>query len=715
MASLSILQWNARGLLAHCRELKQAVLSHQYDVVCVQESWLKDGRSYEIRGYETFQKDRTGAQKAQGGVAMFVKRSLKYSVIDRDLPLEAQSIRLSTEAGHVTVTNVYWPQAGNVEQCDRDLEAMSHLFVDGDSIVVGDFNAKNPAWGSPCSDRRGRALLRLVSECDYVVLNDGRPTRLDEHRGSMSHIDLTFSSKSLASKCTWNVINNSMGSDHCPIRVGVNDRLVRDMSCVPKWKLQKADWAAFVTKCDENANLKSTFDDDVDRFCKNVTDAIVQAAEASIPQTGCRVGKRTKPLPYWSADIKSAIYERNRAKNKWRRTRLLDDGIEYRRLKAAAQRLIRDAAKQHWQDYCATLSGQTRLATVWGMARKMNGARCSPSSSALTVNGTVYDRDADKAELLAQRFAEISSSANYSPEFRSHKSDIESNNAELFANDGPDTTMSGRLNAEFSQQELHDALAEAKRKSSPGEDRVTYEFLQKLPPTGRVALLKLFNSVWRKGQMPKSWLHAIVVPILKVGKDPRSIDSYRPISLTSSMCKLMERMVTSRLRWYLERHRLLSDEQSGFRRNRSTMDHVVRLHDAIVRQTRNRGFVLAVFLDFERAFDMVWRKGLMIKLKRLGINGRMFDWIDAFLNDRTFQVRVGTQLSKIHTLENGTAQGANFSPLAFISMIDDLTDSLENVESSLFADDSMIYKGGRTLTGIDQIGAERTRCDSQLV
>jgi hypothetical protein len=77
---------------------------------------------------------------------MFVKRSLKYSVFDRDLPLEAQSIRLSIQAGHVTVTNVYWPQNGCVEQCDRDLEVMSHLFDDNDSIVVGDFNAKNPPW-----------------------------------------------------------------------------------------------------------------------------------------------------------------------------------------------------------------------------------------------------------------------------------------------------------------------------------------------------------------------------------------------------------------------------------------------------------------------------------------------------------------------------------------------------------------------------------------
>jgi exonuclease III len=89
MAAVTILQWNARGLHAHCREFKQTVLSHQYDVVCVQETWLREGRSYEIRGYETFKKDRppvAGKARGSGGVAMFVKKSLKYSVIDRDLP-----------------------------------------------------------------------------------------------------------------------------------------------------------------------------------------------------------------------------------------------------------------------------------------------------------------------------------------------------------------------------------------------------------------------------------------------------------------------------------------------------------------------------------------------------------------------------------------------------------------------------------------------------
>jgi hypothetical protein len=172
---------------------------------------------------------------------MFIKRSLKYSVIDRDLPLEAQSIRLSTEAGCVVISNVYWPPSDGAEKRENELEAMSRLFEDGDSIVVGDFNAKSPVWGSPCSDERGRALMGLISDSEFVVLNDGSPTRVDDRSGSMSHIDLAFASRSVAPKCSWSVTNNAMGSDHYPIRIGVNKRLVRDSASIPKWKLQKPE------------------------------------------------------------------------------------------------------------------------------------------------------------------------------------------------------------------------------------------------------------------------------------------------------------------------------------------------------------------------------------------------------------------------------------------------------------------------------------------
>lgn len=158
------------------------------------------------------------------------------------------------------------------------------------------------------------------------------------------------------------------------------------------------------------------------------------------------------------------------------------------------------------------------------------------------------------------------------------------------------------------------------------------------------------------------WKHAIILPVLKTGKDPQKAASYRPISLTSTVSKLMERPVADRLMWYLEKHNLLNNSQSGFRRGRSTVDHIIRLQDEINKHINNKSHVLAVFVDFEKAFDMVWRTGLLIKLKGFGINGRMLQWIANFIGDRTIQVRVGTTLSNIYTVENGTAQGSMISP-----------------------------------------------------
>jgi len=145
----------------------------------------------------------------------------------------------------------------------------------------------------------------------------------------------------------------------------------------------------------------------------------------------------------------------------------------------------------------------------------------------------------------------------------------------------------------------------------------------------------------------------------------------------------MERLVTARLMWYLEKHNMLNSSQSGFRKGHSTTDHIIRLQDEIKhinnKHINNKSHVLAVFIDFEKAFDMVWRSGLLIKLKRFGINGHMFNWIADFISERTIQVRVGSALSSTYTVENGTAQGSIISPEPFLGLIDDLPDCVSDM------------------------------------
>lgn len=94
---------------------------------------------------------------------------------------------------------------------------------------------------------------------------------------------------------------------------------------------------------------------------------------------------------------------------------------------------------------------------------------------------------------------------------------------------------------------------------------------------------------------------------------------------------------------------------------------------------------------------MVWQKGLLVKMKQLGLTGNVFRFVENFMTGRTIQVRVGGQMSDPRQLENGTAQGSVISPLLFLIMINDLPDCLSGVESSLFADDSCIFKTGRDL------------------
>ena len=123
--------------------------------------------------------------------------------------------------------------------------------------------------------------------------------------------------------------------------------------------------------------------------------------------------------------------------------------------------------------------------------------------------------------------------------------------------------------------------------------------------TSLQVLLNLYNSIWNPGVLPPSWSHSLVVPIPKPSKPSYLPSPYRPISLKSNAYKLMEKMIVRRLKWYLEYNKFLNTSQSGFRERRRTTDHILRLHDAVQTSLANKHHLLAIFIDLEKAYDMV--------------------------------------------------------------------------------------------------------------
>ena len=230
-----------------------------------------------------------------------------------------------------------------------------------------------------------------------------------------------------------------------------------------------------------------------------------------------------------------------------------------------------------------------------------------------------------------------------------------------------------------------------------GPDEIAPDLLKHLPAEVEVELLKILNHSWLEGWCPQFWRDAVIIPFLKRDKDPQSVDSYRPIALTSTICKLLERMIVNRLSWWLEKHSLLSLWQAGFRKGRSTVDQCLRLSQHISDGFQSSERLRTGMTLFDSSKAMIG-SGEQIYCKRyLGIPARFLVWISSWLTNRQARVRVNAKVGRSRTFKEGLPQGSVLSPLFFVIYINDLFMKFEDTTLvSAYADDLTIACSGRS-------------------
>ena len=161
-------------------------------------------------------------------------------------------------------------------------------------------------------------------------------------------------------------------------------------------------------------------------------------------------------------------------------------------------------------------------------------------------------------------------------------------------------------NMMFQMQELQEALNSCAA-TPPGPNEVSNLMLKNMPQCAIDYMLKVFIMIWRDNYFCKDWRVATIILILKPGKSRSDPLNYTPISLTSCVCKLYEKIINNRLIKFLENNKLLAGTQCGFQRNRSTIDHLVRLETYIRKGMAEGRSVISVFFDLEKAYDLTWR------------------------------------------------------------------------------------------------------------
>ena len=457
------------------------------------------------------------------------------------------------------------------------------------------------------------------------------------------------------------------------------------------WDFHNAEWELF-KEISEKEMLEIEIGEDVDQLNTNVCRVILEAVERTIKRKEGKGKKRM--VPWWNKECSKAIKSRNKAFRRLKGNHRFENLIEYKRSQANVRRTIKNARKTCWRNFCNSVGRETELGQIWGMIKKMNGVKREYGYPVLKVGETIAMKEEEKGEMLAKAFVKVHSSENISEEGKRGREATLVEYEVLMQDEEENEDL---LNKTFTMTEMNRALRKTKM-TAPGKDQVCYIMISNLSEAAKGILLELYNRVWKEGKLPESWKEAVIVPIPKPGKDSSNPENYRPIALTSNICKIMEKMINERLTYYMESKGFMSKYQSGFRKGRNTMDPTICLEHEIRKAQINKESVVAVFFDIEKAYDMMWVEGLLVRLRKLGVKGRIYRWIEDFLTERSIQVRVGKSLSGKFKIENGTPQGSIISPLLFSIMINEVFEEIESgMGFSLFADDGAIWKRGKNL------------------
>ena len=423
---------------------------------------------------------------------------------------------------------------------------------------------------------------------------------------------------------------------------------------------------------------------DIDGIYNSWCDFVKTNMYSSVPhrrQYFGRKAKKHKPeKPWWSTVLSDLWSKLCQAERKWLKSTGQQEKVrlkaEYVGIRKSFDREVQRAKRLYWYSLQSELENECNIdqTRFWKSIGKIG----VNSSKADIIPMEVITQDGSTTtctiDVLNKWKNDFSSLLNCN---------IKSPAREVTANDKPVSDQDvSFFEQNISILEVKKAVNGAKRGKACGVDQIPSEVLQN--DVSICFLHVLFNVCFDKGLVPALWGQCVIKPIPKSSSnDPRDPLSYRGIALASSIYKVYCTVINDRLTKWAESRDVITDEQNGFRKKRSTIDHISSLTSIIDTRKKLKLSTFCAFIDFRKAYDSINRAKLWQRLSELGVSGKLYRSIQSLYASVTSCVRVNSLHTEWFDVNCGLRQGCILSPILFNLYINDLALYLKSLDKGI--------------------------------
>ena len=644
-----------------------------------------------IPEYNIIRADRI--RRIKGGTALYIhsKFTVSEQAVFSDSYCEAVMVFLPEP--NLTIITVYRPPRcpeDNFTQCLTEVSNFIAKLENPEVLMVGDFNFPYISWKDGNMNTEQRLNIEVSSAEHFLNFTDEHflfQVVEETTRDDKSTLDLIFTNNTEAIHGIR--VEKTVASDHDLVYASLNynnlDYAKQKTSCLPHdsafddMNFIKADWDNIREELAKAEWENFYFETDPEKLCNMLEDIVAETCQKHVPSNASGINRKSN-IP---RDRRSLLRKKKRLNSRINSIKFklpITSKIKLEKLieqKATIEINIRDSIKKERESNELKALERIKINSKAFFSYAKRTCKTRESVGPLKdKHGDLQNDPEIIANILQDQYSKVFSDPS--------AINVEESNSNT--TEGPTIQ-----DINITTDDIENAIGDMSYYSATGPDKFPASILKECKTQLSAPLQHLWSMSMETSTIPGKYLAQSIIPIYKKGD--RSLPSnYRPVSLTSHIIKVFERVVRQNIIDHLEDNNLLISQQHGFRQKRNCLTQLIHHVEDILQALENDENADIIYLDFSKAFDKVDHKLLLHKMQKLGIRGKLLAWISSFLSNRQQRVVVKGCKSRPEGVISGVPQGTVLGPLLFIIYINDITDVVSNSWIKIFADDSKLHR-----------------------